>query len=79
MPDDKIENAASNQKFWEQKKEYLTNRGELHVMRECHWKKKLQNMSQFPNTQMGHILEKCNEETILKGNFPVKLTVPPQL
>ena len=62
-----IEDAEAKLKFWQEKKSFLKSIGELHVMRECKWKRQLSNMKNYPDTQMGKILEKSSEDDIIKG------------
>ena len=40
--------------------------GEVHLMRECKWKRQLQTMEK-PTTQMGRILHEDNQETLYQA------------
>ena len=58
IADDQIENAVLKRHVWETKKKWMESVGELHIMRECIWWKKLANTPEtfFPKTQIPRIL-----------------------
>ena len=62
IPDDKIPNAAYKRHKWETKKQILKRYGNLHVMRDCVWRKQRdQTAINIPQTQMANILLKDTE------------------
>ena len=67
MPDSRIENAISKRIKWQNKKNFIESRGVLTVMRECEWNYFLTHESERPKTKIYNILEKDNEESLLKA------------
>ena len=67
MPDSRIENATSKHIIWENKKNFMESRGVLTVMRECEWKYFLKYECERPKTKIYNILEKDNEDSLLKA------------
>ena len=58
IADEQIENAVLKRHVWDNKKKWMESVGELHIMRECTWQKKLSNTPEtfFPKTQIPRIL-----------------------
>ena len=67
VPDNKIKNAHRRRVDWNRKKKWLSDRGTLHVIRECEWVNQLKEMDQFPSTDMPRILLRDTEESLLQA------------
>ena len=62
IPDEKIPNAGYKRHIWELKKQTLKQHGQLHVIRDCIWRKqKRQAAVNIPQTQIANILVKDTE------------------
>ena len=59
-------NAEGRQGFFREKMAVFRAHGEVHLMRECEWKRQLQTMEK-PTTQMGRILHEDNQETLYQA------------
>ena len=65
IPDNRIKEAAKKKDVWERKSSYFKSIGILHTMRECEWKR--MNIIEPSKTQMGRILCRDDEESLLKA------------
>ena len=62
MPDDQFEDAEKTREDWEEKKAYLESIGHLVVIWGCHWKRLLAEMTEYPETKLGRVLQQNETE-----------------